>query len=79
MTAYKMASVRKKIETMIENMSNDPRVSKKGIMDWQIKVIEARSEMIGNINKQFGKKGGGNGTKQWSGTANLKGSAKRKK
>ncbi len=77
-TASEIASERNEIETMMENMFTDPRVSKQDIMDWQIKVIEARSEMIGNINEQFGKKRGGNGTKQWSGTANWKGSAKRK-
>ncbi len=64
---------------MMENMFTDPRVSKQDIMDWQIKVFEARSEMGGNINEQFGQKGGGNGIKQWSGTANPKGSAKRKR
>ena len=79
MTASEMASVRKDIETMMENMFTDPRVSKQDIMDWQIKVIEVRSEMGGNIKQQFGKKGGENGTKQWSGTANPKGSAKRKR
>ncbi len=58
MTASEMASVRKDIETMMENMFTDPRVCKQDIMDWQRKVIEARSEMVGNINQQFGKKGG---------------------
>ncbi len=29
--------------------------------------------MIENIDEQFGKKGGGNGTKQWSGTDNPNG------
>ncbi len=61
---------------MMENMFTDPSVSKQ---DWQIKVIEARSELIDNINGQFGMKGGGNGTKQWSGTAKSKGSRKEKK
>ena len=79
MTSSEMASVRKEIETMMENMFTDPRVSKQDITNWQIKVIEARSEMVGNISEQFGKKGGGNGTKQWSETANLKCSAKRKR
>ena len=79
MTSSEMASVRKEIETMMENMFTDPRVSKQDIMNWQVKVIEARSEMVNNINEQFGKKGGGNGTKQWHGTANPKGLAKRKR
>ncbi len=79
MTAFEMASVTKEIETMMENMFTDPRVSKQDIMDWQIKVIEARSEIVGNINEWFGKKGGRDGTKQWSGTADQKGSAKRKR
>ncbi len=48
-------------------------------MNWQIKVIEARSEMVRNRNEWFGEKRGGNGTKQWSGTANPKGSTKRKR
>ncbi len=34
--------------------------------------------MVGYINEQFGKNGGGNGIKQWSGTAHPKESAKRK-
>ncbi len=42
----------KDIETMMENMFTDPRVSKQDIMDWQIKVIEARSEVVG-INELF--------------------------
>ncbi len=79
MTSSEMASVRKEIETMMENMFTDPRVSKQDIMDWEIKVIEARSKMVGNTNEHFGKKGGGNGTKKWSGAANPKGSAKRKR
>ncbi len=79
MTSFEMASVRKEIETMTENMFTDPRVSKQDIMNWQVKVIEARSELVNNINEQFGKKGGGNRTKQWHGTANPKGLAKRKR
>ncbi len=79
MIAFEMASVRKDIETMIQNMFTDPRVSKQDIMDWQRKVTEERSEMVGNINQHFGKKGGGNGTKQWSGAAIPKRSAKRKR
>ncbi len=79
MTSFEMTSVRKEIETMMENMFTDPRVSKQDIMNWQVKVIEARSEMVNNINEQFGKKGGGDGTKQWHGTANPKGLAKRKR
>ncbi len=79
MTSSEMAAVRKEIESMMENMFTDPRVSKQDITNWQIKVIEARSEMVGNISEQFGKKGGGNGTKQWSGTANSKGLTKRKR
>ncbi len=79
MTSSEMASVRKEIETMMENMFTDPRVSKQDIMNWQIKVIEARSEMVNNVNERFGKKGGGNGTKEWHATANPKGSAKRKR
>ncbi len=74
-----MASVRKDIETMMENIFTDPKVSKQDIMDWQRKVTEARSETVGKINQQFSKKEGGNGTKQWSGTAIPKGSAKRKR
>ncbi len=35
--------------------------------------------MVGNINQQFSKNGEGNRTKQWSGTAIPKGSAKRKR
>ncbi len=35
--------------------------------------------MVNNINEQFGKKGGGNGTKPLSGTANPKGSTNRKR
>ncbi len=73
MSAYEIATVKKDIETMMENMFIDPRVSKQDIMDGQRKVIEARSEMFGNINEQFDKKGGGNGTKQWSGIENPKG------
>ncbi len=69
MTASEMASVRKDIETMMENTFTDPRVSKQDIMDQQRKFIEARSEMVDNINQQFGKKGWGNGMKQLSGTA----------
>ncbi len=49
MTASEMASVKKDIETMMENMFTDQRVSKQDIMDWHIKVIEARSEMVSNI------------------------------
>ncbi len=79
MTLSEMASVRKDIETMMENIFTDPRVSKQDIMDWQRKVIEVRSEMVGNINEQFGKKGGGNGTKQWSGTAIPNETAKKKR
>ncbi len=79
MTSFEMTSVRKEIETMMENMFTDPRVSKQDIMNWQVKVIEARSEMVNNINERFGKKGGGDGTKQWHGTANPNGSAKRKR
>ncbi len=79
MNAYEMATVRKDIETMMENMFTDPRVSKQDIIDWQRKVIEARSEMVGNINERFRKKGGRNGMKQRAGTANPKGSAKRKR
>ncbi len=52
MTASEMASVRKDIETVMENMFTDPRISKQDIMDWQIKVIEARSEVVG-INELF--------------------------
>ncbi len=63
---------------MMENMFTDLRVSKQDIMNWQIKVIEARSEMVSNINERFGIKGGGNGTKQWHGIANPR-SAKRKR
>ncbi len=48
--------MRKEIETTMENMFTDPRVSKQDIMNWQIKVIEARSEMVRNINEQFGEK-----------------------
>ncbi len=51
MTSSEMASVRKQIETMMENMFTDPRVSKQDIMNWQIKVIEARSEMVNNVNE----------------------------
>ncbi len=58
MTSSEMASVRKEIETMMENMFTDPRVSKQDIMNWQVKVIEARSEMVNNIKEQFGKKEG---------------------
>ncbi len=79
MTSSEMASVRKEIETMMENMFTDPRVSKQDIMNWQVKVIEARSEMVNNINERFGKKGGGDGTMQWPGTPNPNGSAKRKR
>ncbi len=79
MTASEMASVRKEIETMMENMFTDPRVCKQDITDWQIKFIEARSEKFGNMNEKFGKKGGGNGTKQWHATENPKGLAKRKR
>ncbi len=51
MTSSEMASVRKEIETMMENMFTDPRVSKQDIMNWQVKVIQARSEMVNNINE----------------------------
>ena len=78
MTSSEMASGRKEIDTMMENMFTDPRVSKQDIMNWQVKLIEARREMVNDINEQFGKKGGGNGMKQWHGTANPKGLAKRK-
>ncbi len=79
MNASEMSSVRKDIETMMENMFTDPRVSRQDIMDWQRKVIEARSEMLTNINQRFGKKGGGQGAKQWIGIPNPKRSSKRKR
>ncbi len=37
-------------------MFTDPSVSKQDIMNWQVKVIEARSEMINNVNEQLVKK-----------------------
>ncbi len=35
--------------------------------------------MVNNINERFGKKGGGDGTMQWTGTPNPNGLAKRKR
>ncbi len=64
---------------MMEIMFTDQRVSKQDIMNWQRKVMEAKIETVENINEWFGKKGGRNGTKQWSGTVNPNGLAKRKR
>ncbi len=50
MTSSEMASVRKDIETMMENIFTDPRASKQDIMNRQINVIKARSEMVSSIN-----------------------------
>ena len=77
MTNSDMALVRKDIETMMENMFTDPRVSKQDIMDWQRKVIEARSDMVEKINNRFGQKGGGYRRKEWAGCSNPKGSRKK--
>ncbi len=35
--------------------------------------------MVNNVNEQFGRKGGGNGTNQWHATENPTGSDKRKR
>ena len=60
-------------------MFTDPRVSKQDIMDWQRDVIMARSEMVKKVNERFGRKGGGDGRKEWTGSSNPKGLAKSKR
>ena len=57
MNASEMAVMRKDVETMMENMFTDPRVSRQDLLDWQQAVVSARFAMIDKVNEQFGTKG----------------------